>query len=189
MKGRDKAKINMNRSFIGCFNLIFSCSTLDKFIFATIVFFVASAVIKRLKTKCDVSICFWFDFFLLLQFEKRRESMALSLLELQQKQKSKQTFLVNYVSKRMSLINDHCTTISGHFFAICMFLFHKTEVLTVILRCLTGLTYDWLKSYDTKGKYFHFFVFLWFCTKTDIYFFCVFCVFAFFVITYVPIQI
>ena len=23
--------------------------------------------------------------------------------------------------------------------------FHKTEVLTVILRCLTGLTYDWFK--------------------------------------------
>ena len=28
----------------------------------------------------------------------------------------------------------------------------------VILRCLTGLTYDWFKSYDTKPKYFHFFV-------------------------------
>ncbi len=38
------------------------------------------------------------------------------------------------------------TTFSGHFFTICMFIFHKTEVLTVILRCLTGLTYDWFKT-------------------------------------------
>ena len=29
----------------------------------------------------------------------------------------------------------------------------------IILRCLTGLIYDWLKSYDTKHKYFHFFFF------------------------------
>ena len=43
-------------------------------------------------------------------------------------------------------------TVSGHFFAICIFIFHKTEVLTVILRYLTGLTYDWFKSYDTKQK-------------------------------------
>ena len=46
LKGRDKSKINMNRSFIGCFNLIFSCSTLDKFIFATIVCFVALKTVR-----------------------------------------------------------------------------------------------------------------------------------------------
>ena len=38
------------------------------------------------------------------------------------------------------------------FFAICMFIFHKTEVQTVILKCLTGLNLDWFKSYDTKRK-------------------------------------
>ena len=70
-----------------------------------------------------------------------------------------------------------------------MFIFHKTEVLTVILRCLTGLIYDWLKSYDAKRKYFHFFFFLRFCTKTDICIFFVFYVFVFFVITFVPIKI
>ena len=43
-------------------------------------------------------------------------------------------------------------TVPGHFFAMCMFIFHKTEVLTVILRGLTGLTYYWLKSYDKKHK-------------------------------------
>ena len=30
------------------------------------------------------------------------------------------------------------------FFAICVFIFHKTEVLTVILRSLTGLNLDWV---------------------------------------------
>ena len=70
-----------------------------------------------------------------------------------------------------------------------MIIFHKTEVLTVILRCLTGLTYDWLKSYDTKCKYFHFFFFLQFCIKTDICIFFVFYIFLSFVITFVPIKI
>ena len=39
---------------------------------------------------------------------------------------------------------------SGHFFAICMFIFQKTEVLAVILRCLTGLNLDWFKSYGLR---------------------------------------
>ena len=64
-------------------------------------------------------------------------------------------------------MNVLCTTIPRQFFAICVYIFHKTEVLTVILRCLTGLTYDWFKSYDTKHEYFHFF-FLWFYTKTEV---------------------
>ena len=41
------------------------------------------------------------------------------------------------------------------FFAICKFIFHKTEVQTVILRCFTGINSDWFKSYDTKRN-FHF---------------------------------
>ena len=47
-------------------------------------------------------------------------------------------------------INDLCTTCSGHFFPICMMIFHKTEVLTVILRWLTGLNLDWFKSYGLR---------------------------------------
>ena len=53
-------------------------------------------------------------------------------------------------SKWMFLINDRFTTISGHFFPICMFIFHKTKVQMVILRCLTCLYLNWFKSYDTK---------------------------------------
>ena len=34
-----------------------------------------------------------------------------------------------------------------------MFFFHKTEVHTVILMCLTSLTPNWFNSYDTKRKY------------------------------------
>ena len=68
-------------------------------------------------------------------------------------------------SKWNWLIKGSFTTISGHFLAICMFIFHKTEIRMVILRCLTGLNLNWFKSYDTKCKYFNFhqtFVFLTF---------------------------
>ena len=39
---------------------------------------------------------------------------------------------------------------SWPFFAICVYIFHKTEVLTVILRCLMGLNLDWVKSYSLR---------------------------------------
>ena len=41
--------------------------------------------------------------------------------------------------------------ISGHFSPNCMFIFHKNEVQTVILRCLMSLNLNWFKSYDTKS--------------------------------------
>ena len=43
-------------------------------------------------------------------------------------------------------------TISGHFFANYMFIFHKTEIQTVILRCLTSLNLNLYKNHDTKRK-------------------------------------
>ena len=48
--------------------------------------------------------------------------------------------------KRCCIISSRFSTISSQFFAI----FHKTEVLTVILRCLMGLNLDWVKSYGLK---------------------------------------
>ena len=42
--------------------------------------------------------------------------------------------------------------ISGHLFANCVLIFHKTEVQTVILRGLTSLNLNWYNSYDTKCK-------------------------------------
>ena len=47
---------------------------------------------------------------------------------------------------------NRCTTISGHFFANYISIFHKTEIQTVILRCLTDLNLLWYKSYDPKRK-------------------------------------
>ena len=47
---------------------------------------------------------------------------------------------VKTVRKRMSLYKWPLYDLSWPFFAICMSNFHKTEALTVILRCLTVLT-------------------------------------------------
>ena len=50
----------------------------------------------------------------------------------------------------MLLLNNCYTTVSGPFFAMCMFIFHKTEVQRVILIRLTGLNFNWFKSYGLK---------------------------------------
>ena len=55
--------------------------------------------------------------------------------------------------KRCCIISSHFSTIFSHFFAIYLSIFHKTEVLTVILRSWTGLNLNWFKSYDTKHKW------------------------------------
>ena len=39
-------------------------------------------------------------------------------------------------------------TVSGNFFTNCIKIFQKTEIQTVILRCLVGLNLNWIKSYD-----------------------------------------
>ena len=49
-------------------------------------------------------------------------------------------------SSNLRLINGCFTTISIQIFAI----FHKTEVQTIILRCLVCLNLSWTKSYDIK---------------------------------------
>ena len=53
-------------------------------------------------------------------------------------------------------LNCSFTTISSHFLAIYINIFHENEVQTVILRCWAGLYLDWFMNYDTKCKYFHF---------------------------------
>ena len=52
----------------------------------------------------------------------------------------------------MTITTVHFTTISGHFSANYIFIFHKKEVQTIILRCLTGLNLDWFKrASDVDG--------------------------------------
>ena len=46
------------------------------------------------------------------------------------------------------LINGHFTTISGHCFANYKKIVHKTEVQTIIFRCLVCLNSNWIKSND-----------------------------------------
>ena len=55
--------------------------------------------------------------------------------------------------QRVRRFSDHFTTISSHFFDNCLYIFHKTELQTVILRCWTDLNHNWFKSYDTKRKW------------------------------------
>ena len=45
------------------------------------------------------------------------------------------------------------TTISGHFFANYMVIFHKSEVQTVVLRCLTGLHLDWFRHCGLRCRW------------------------------------
>ena len=90
--------------------------------------------------------------------------------------------------KDLQLINGRFMTIFGHFFANFIYIFHKTEVQTVIFRCLTGLDLNLIKSYDTKRKKTlkrkkHNWVFFdKIAKKNEMEFF------AFFVITFEPIK-
>ena len=54
------------------------------------------------------------------------------------------------IGNEREFINDLCMTFSGHFFTMCVPIFHKTEVLTVILRCRTCQNLDWVKSYGLR---------------------------------------
>ena len=58
------------------------------------------------------------------------------------------------------------------FFANCIKIFHKNEVPTIILTCLTCLNLNRIKSYNIKPKFFCFRFFASYCkltnlTKTD----------------------
>ena len=51
-------------------------------------------------------------------------------------------------NENLSFKNGHFSTISGHFFANYISIFHKTEIQTVILRCLVCPNINLIKSYD-----------------------------------------
>ena len=50
----------------------------------------------------------------------------------------------------MLLLNDCYTSISGHFFGICMLILHKPKVQMIILVCSTGLNFNRFTSYGMK---------------------------------------
>ena len=55
-------------------------------------------------------------------------------------------------SKWMFLYKWACYDHFWPFFAICIFIFHKNEVQTVILRCLTCIYLNWFKGYKQNAK-------------------------------------
>ena len=61
--------------------------------------------------------------------------------------------------KMTKLEVDHFTSISGHFLANYISNFHKTEVLTVILKGPSCQNLTWIKSYDINKKGFLLFSF------------------------------
>ena len=75
------------------------------------------------------------------------------------------------------------------FFCLLYHIFHKTEVQTVILRCLTGLNLDSFKTYDSKCKYFHICFLAILQKKNAFEFFGFWFFFPFCVIIIVPIMI
>ena len=79
--------------------------------------------------------------------------------------------IYSLTSKETTFEFGHFTTISGHFFVNCMNIFHRAEISTVILRCLTHLNINWIKSNYIKHTFFHFWFFckLTELTKTDEY--------------------
>ena len=57
---------------------------------------------------------------------------------------------------RSSYCYGNSKPIFGHFFAKHIYIFHKTEVQTVILSCSTYLNLNCIKSYNRKHKNVHF---------------------------------
>ena len=92
------------------------------------------------------------------------------------------------VSKWMSNINDQCTTFSGHFLAICMFIFHKTEALTGLFEVLNRSYLRLVQKLWHKTKIFPF-LFFAILYKNRCFHLFYFLFFVFFVINFVPIMI
>ena len=74
----------------------------------------------------------------------------------------KQIFLLfpffSILEENLFLINGHIETIFDHFSDNYIKIFHKTEIQTVIFRCLVFLYLNWIKSYDiilVKNIFFH----------------------------------
>ena len=64
---------------------------------------------------------------------------------------------IDYCTKKETALTvGHFTTISGLFSANYINIFHKNGVQTNILRCLTYLNLNWIKSYNIKHIFIHF---------------------------------
>ena len=66
--------------------------------------------------------------------------------------------------KQKKLWVGHFMILSDHFLANYLYVFHKIELQTIILMCLTCLNLFWIKSYNIKHNFCHI-LFLQFCKK------------------------
>ena len=88
-----------------------------------------------------LQICTWS-----LWSVNRKWNFSFSCL-LIQRELSRGTVL-HFDLKETTFAFGHFTTIYGHFFANYIDIFHKTEIQTVILRCLVCKNLNWIKSYN-----------------------------------------
>ena len=64
---------------------------------------------------------------------------------------------IDYCTKKETTLRvGHFTTISDHFSANYINIFHKTGVQRNNMRCLTCLNLNWVKSYIMKHNFIHF---------------------------------
>ena len=82
--------------------------------------------------------CYWYTLFLQLNWKKCR-------IKVKSVRKLKRQFFELVILRPFLVIL---------FIANYINIFHKTEVLTVILRCLMSLNLNWIKSYDINYKLF-----------------------------------
>ena len=81
-------------------------------------------------------------------FEELNVSKSQLDQELHHKSKMLLTTVFFNFSWNFFFKNGHFSTIYGHFYAIYISIFHKTEILMVILRCLVCPNLNLIKSYD-----------------------------------------
>ena len=84
---------------------------------------------------------------------KRFQKVAFIISPIQRDSREDRCLLVTSLPAHT---NCHFSAISGLFwqsFPFFLYIFHKTELQTVILRYWTVLNLNWFKSYDSKCKY------------------------------------
>ena len=75
----------------------------------------------------------------------------LNVLDKDKKNKRRLLLILEGGRQNLRQLNCSFTPISSQFFDIYIYIFQKTEVQSVILRCWTFLYLNWFYSYGIKG--------------------------------------
>ena len=112
------------------------------------------SVQSSLVSILDILICELTKWLMKLSSLKTLESQILSVLHhmlLLLLKTADYWFQLEGGRQNLRQLNCSFTTISSQFFGIYIYIFQKTEVQTVILRCWTFLYLNWFYSYGIKG--------------------------------------